>query len=214
MNNQHFIFDLDGTLWDATTIIATSWNKTLSADGRYTKEITSDLLKKEFGKTISTIADNIFSEFEKSTRDELIEKCLLSQERDLQLTANRIIYPHVLETLRALSERNNIYIVSNCQSGYIELFIDKYNLKDLVTDIECFGNTGKCKADNIVSLMKRNNIKDAFYIGDTMGDCEAAAKAGIPFIHASYGYGEVNSCYLKITEISQLLSLSMNPSFN
>lgn len=214
MNNQHFIFDLDGTLWDATNIISTSWNKTLSTDGRYTKKISPDLLKKEFGKTVSIIADNIFSEFDKSTRNELIEKCFLTQERDLQLTAKHILYPHVIETLKMLSEKNNIYIISNCQAGYIEIFINKYNLKDYITDIECFGNTGKCKADNIVSLMKRNQIKDAYYIGDTMGDYEAATKAGIPFIHASYGYGEVNNCYFKITEISQLLHFPINPSFN
>jgi phosphoglycolate phosphatase len=29
------------------------------------------------------------------------------------------------------------------------------------------------------------------YVGDTMGDYTSATKAGVPFIFASYGFGEV-----------------------
>jgi phosphoglycolate phosphatase len=39
--------------------------------------------------------------------------------------------------------------------------------------------------------MERNGIERAIYVGDTMGDCEAARAAGIPFLHAAYGFGSV-----------------------
>ena len=39
--------------------------------------------------------------------------------------------------------------------------------------------------------MKRNVIEQAFYVGDTEGDEEASRFAGIPFIFASYGFGNV-----------------------
>ena len=47
--------------------------------------------------------------------------------------------------------------------------------------------------DEFISLCsdKAKNINKAIYIGDTSGDMEAARAAGIPFIHASYGFGKV-----------------------
>ena len=45
------------------------------------------------------------------------------------------------------------------------------------------------KADNIRLAVSRFNLKSPVYIGDTTGDEEAAADAGIPFIHAAYGFG-------------------------
>ena len=39
--------------------------------------------------------------------------------------------------------------------------------------------------------MERNSITKAVYVGDTMGDYIAAKDAGIDFIFASYGFGDV-----------------------
>ena len=39
--------------------------------------------------------------------------------------------------------------------------------------------------------MERNGYTKGIYIGDTKKDREAALLAGIPFIHAAYGFGEV-----------------------
>lgn len=41
-------------------------------------------------------------------------------------------------------------------------------------------------------LMKKHSCKSAVYIGDTDGDCKAARKADIPFVHAAYGFGEIS----------------------
>ena len=42
-----------------------------------------------------------------------------------------------------------MYIVSNCQKGYIEIFLNLYKLNDIFLDFECWGNTKKSKSDNI-----------------------------------------------------------------
>ena len=41
----------------------------------------------------------------------------------------------------------NIYVVSNCQKGYIELMLEKTGMSEYITDFECYGNTGSGKAD-------------------------------------------------------------------
>ncbi len=40
--------------------------------------------------------------------------------------------------------------------------------------------------------MERNSLDRAVYVGDTQGDLDASDSAGVPFIHAAYGFGTVN----------------------
>ncbi|MEI3366690.1 MAG: hypothetical protein V8R59_14210 [Enterocloster sp.] len=66
-------------------------------------------------------------------------------------------------------------MVSNCQKGYIEVLMRSCNLEEYITDIECYGNTGLSKADNISMVIQRNHLDQSFYVGDTAMDAEAAA---------------------------------------
>ena len=44
------------------------------------------------------------------------------------------------------------------------------NLEEYITDIECYGNTGLSKADNISMVIQRNHLDQSFYVGDTAMD--------------------------------------------
>lgn len=52
--------------------------------------------------------------------------------------------------------------------------------------------------------MKRNSIKHAAYIGDTLGDLNASKLAGIDFIYAKYGFGEVEKPDYTINSFEEL----------
>ena len=52
--------------------------------------------------------------------------------------------------------------------------------------------------------MERNNIKSAVYVGDTIHDKEAADYAEIPFVFASYGFGNVTEYDYKLSNFSDL----------
>lgn len=39
--------------------------------------------------------------------------------------------------------------------------------------------------------MEKHGCTSAVYVGDTDGDCKASFKAGIPFVHAAYGFGSI-----------------------
>ena len=56
--------------------------------------------------------------------------------------------------------------------------------------------------------MERNGNDRAFYLGDTQGDLNAADQAGIPFVHAAYGFGRVDRAVPAIQELSQLPALA------
>lgn len=103
------------------------------------------------------------------------------------------LYPQMEETLRELSQHLPLFIVSNCNADYIPCFLDAHKLHDCFQDWECIGRTGKPKGENIRLVAERNQVQRPVYVGDTALDQEAACFAGVPFLHAAYGFGRVTN---------------------
>jgi phosphoglycolate phosphatase len=133
-----------------------------------------------------------------------MDLCCGYEHDDLEANERDICYPEVIDGIKRFSAQVPVFIVSNCQSGYIELFLRKTGLALYVKDIECFGNTGKSKGENIADLAARNHLQTPVYVGDTQGDCDAARAAGVPFIFASYGFGAVDRCDAQIAGFAEL----------
>ena len=53
-----------------------------------------------------------------------------------------------------------LFIVSNCQDGYIECFFKAHKLDKYFTDYECPGRTGLSKGENNKLIIERNNLKN------------------------------------------------------
>ena len=135
------------------------------------------------------------------------------QFENFYLGENKVqFYPHLEECIAALKAAEiGRYIVSNCQLGYIDavLYGEKFSLGKTgdFLDMECYGSNGKKKAENIRILMERNHLKpeDCVYLGDTALDFSSATEAGIAFIHASYGFGQVEGAERSISDLSELI---------
>ena len=184
------IFDMDGTLWDSAANVAESWNLAIKQDGSVDKKLTEQDIQGVMGKTMDVIADILFPELEKEARMKLLDQCC-SMENDYLREHGGVLYPKLEETLSELKEKYPLYIVSNCQSGYIEAFLDHYGFRKYFEDIECYGNNLKQKGDNIRLLADRNGLTEAVYVGDIQGDYDASCHAGVGFIHAAYGFGTI-----------------------
>lgn len=202
------IFDLDGTLWDATENIAKSWNDILKKRG-YNLTLTKRQIAKECGKTMKDIADSIFSMIDVPERYALLKECLEYENSYLEEHGGEL-YDGVEEVFLKLNEKYQVYIVSNCQLDYVKCFLEYFDFKKYIPDYEEAGRTGKLKADNIKLVIKRNHLDKAFYIGDTLGDMNAADEAGVPFIHAAYGFGTVPDNRTNINDIRDLPQLIDN----
>ena len=207
MRYDSLIFDIDGTLWDSRSLVAAGYNKQLQQEGLERFSVDEEQLRGLFGRVLPEIADILFGELPEEERVPLIHRCTATQDRLLHEDPCHIGYPQVRETLEALSKKYRLFIVSNSELGYPELCMEKLGLEGLIEDHLCFGDTHTSKGQTIRTLMQRNGIQDPVYIGDTQGDYEATLEAGIPFIWASYGFGQPEHWDQKIQAISDLINL-------
>lgn len=206
---KNMILDVDGTLWNTTEVVAIAWNNAIQADGNSKVTVDGARLRTLFGKPMDVIGKELFIDVSDKEREALLDSCCHYEQKALYEEKSSLLYPNVVETIQRLvrERKRRLFIVSNCQSGYIELFLEKNNLASYITDFECFGNTGLYKEKNIALLMERNKISasECVYVGDTAGDCEAANKAGVPFIFAAYGFGSVKGTE-QIQDFAELLT--------
>ena len=119
MKPDSIILDIDGTLWNSTPIVAEAWNEIVASQKDVPVRFTAKRLTQLFGKTLDTIADLVFPFLEPEKRYALIRACCEREHEFLRASNENILYPGVADTLRALSKDYKLFIVSNCQSGYI-----------------------------------------------------------------------------------------------
>lgn len=198
------LFDLDGTLWDSSQEVAFSWQEALSKKAGVEKSITTEDIQRVMGKPMDVIADILFGEFDSKTRVELLEYCCEEENKYIEKHGGKLL-ADLEETLKLLKAAGNyLYIVSNCQVGYIEAFLSHHKLGHYFADFESFGATKRPKGENIRLVAERNHLDKAVYVGDTQGDYEAATQAEMPFIHARTGYGSVEAEVPYITALKEL----------
>lgn len=189
MKVESLIFDIDGTLWDSRALVAEGYNIQLRQEGLEHRCVNAEQLRPLFGKVMTEIADALFGDLPEEVRYPLMERCMETENRYLFQNECRIGYPNVKLVLEKLAQKYRLFIVSNAQKGYCELCREKLGIDRLFEGHLCFGDTGTEKGLTLRKLMADYKIQSAAYIGDTQGDFEATVVAGIPFVFASYGFG-------------------------
>lgn len=163
-------FDLDGTLWDCFELIKKLWKQ----------EANIDFQKSFMGLTSKEISQYTGLSFDKINN-------LQSKELDFIKNNNPKIYKGVIEGIKKLAFRYKLFIVSNCQKGYIDVFLQKTGLQTYITD---FRYEQKDKSTNVADLIVEYNLSRPIMIGDTVSDLKAAQSNYILFIQARYGYSD------------------------
>lgn len=197
------IFDLDGTLWDSRKVVAKAWNKAIKENTNLDMTVDVPLLTSLFGKSMKEISDELFPMLIEEERERLAIACY-EYENELLEEETGELFEGVRDTLLELSKQYPLFIVSNCQCGYIELFIKGCSMEGVFKDYLCFGDTNMPKGHNIRLLMEKNHLHEVVYLGDTQHDADACVMAEVPFIFAAYGFGKVKEQVPSIQKFQDL----------
>ena len=193
-----FIFDLDGVLIDSEHMMNQAWDLCMLEHGleqpfsEYFKHIGKpfrDIMKELGVKDVEAVKHT----YDKASI-ELMEHCLE-------------FYPNVEDTLKKLKKKHKIAVVTSKTIERTKLILEHLDVEfDCVVSPKT-GLRGKPAPDQILFClaMTQTDPKDAVYIGDMQVDYEAATRAGIEFIHASYGYGKCDHSVKSIENLNSLL---------
>jgi len=201
------VFDLDGTLWDTCEVCAVAWNRVLRRNSIEFRSIT--------GGDVRAVAGLPHPECMRHTFVGVNEQELQLLTEETQLEDNVMVaelggelYPGVAPGLRLLATYFPLFIVSNCQAGYIEAFLERHEFKGTFQDFECWGNTRKSKAENLREVIRRNDLKHPVFVGDTVGDHKAAVENQVPFWFVTYGFGTCSEAVVRFPQFEDLVTFA------
>jgi phosphoglycolate phosphatase len=201
------IFDLDGTLWDSTGNVALAWEAARKQVDYVVEPITVERVKSITGMAYDVIFEVLLPDMDVEKRNYFKAICAQSEIDTLHAIGGDL-YPGLADAIKKLAGKYKLYIVSNCQSGYIETFLSHCPVAEYFLAHQCYGTKGQPKAENIKDIVNDHQLQSPVYIGDTMGDYTSATKAGVPFIFADYGFGKVDDGQVaSISSLDDLVEL-------
>lgn len=198
------IFDMDGTLVNFLDQMVVSWNLTCKKYG-WDKVITYEEMKSVMGLNGHDIGVRFFPNIDEDEATRRVFVCSAEEIEYFDKVEIGSTYIPNEEFLIKLSSKYKLFIVSNCLEGYIEIFLKKYNFEKYFIDSANAAN-GLTKAQNIENIVKKHNLQNPVYVGDTIKDKQSSDEANVEFIFASYGFGNVE-CDKKIASLEELLNI-------
>lgn len=204
MDNIGIIFDVDGTLWEASGSVAEAWTIEARRFG-IEKTFTSLDMKGVMGLPMDELSAILLPELPLEKRHEVAVSCMDYELSYLKEHPGRL-FPNEEETLRKLvSLGYRLYILSNAQHGYIESFLYGTGLEKYFSGWLCWGDNHLQKSDNMALLANDNALSSYCYVGDTLMDEKESRKAGVPFVHCAFGYGKALSPNREIARFEDLI---------
>ena len=195
-------------MWDTRDDVAEIWNEVFEKYG-FEASLTGEIVASYMGMPYDEAMEQMLGHIPEESRKIMMDECASIEAQTIDRKNGGKIFPNVKETLDELVKDYRLFIVSNCQKGYIEAFLRINGLEKYFEDTENAENTGLQKGENNKLVIERNHWKNPVYVGDTPGDARSAKFVGIPFIYAEYGFDTVEEYDAKIADFSDLLKLDM-----
>ncbi len=205
MKVDSIVFDLDGTLWNTCPACAVAWNNVLQRCGIPFREIHADDVSRVTGLPHEECIRLTFRDLPEHQILTLVTETMTEDSAVIEKLGGEL-YEGVDQGLKALNSKYRLFIVSNCQSGYIETFLKWSGLSAQFEDFECWGNTGHPKSENLRRVIERNGLQSPVMVGDTNGDQVAAQNCCVPFAFVSYGFQQCSDPDLRFDSFAELTS--------
>ncbi|GEM_PF-4661522 len=148
------IFDMDGTLWNATASYAQVWNVALLQFGIEAHFTASDMLP-FMGMPIELIMNGLLSQYTQLDHAKFLDLAF-KLEIDMMPQLGGVLYPGVRDRLEKLSKFYKLFLLSNCGAQGLKNFMNFTGTQPLITDSISYGENPVPKSQNLgISDKKR-----------------------------------------------------------
>ncbi|MFA9288499.1 MAG: HAD-IIIA family hydrolase [Weeksellaceae bacterium] len=181
MKSKHLIFDFDGTLADSMQVYVSIFNTFAIRDNfpLLTTESIAELRKKTYGELFKYLKLPFYKlpGYLMEARNMLIEKRTKLE-----------IFPEIAETLKELSKKHTLYLLTSNDLPVVEAFLKRQKLtvfEHIASEKNLFR-----KDRGLLKIIKHYNLdpQNTWYIGDEMRDMNAARKVGIHSVAVTWGF--------------------------
>lgn len=196
------LFDLDGVLLDSRRNMEAAWDAVRQTCG---VDVPFDAYFERIGRSFADILDSLGL----GARYAEIEPVFRTASMDhIHVTP---FFDSVDETVRGLKAAGvKIGIVTSKDALRTGAILARLVVGFDTVQTPVAGLRSKPAPDHLLVAMAEANVDpaDAVYVGDMDADSEAAARAGVDYVHAAWGYGRPPThCYAAIRSIRELPSL-------
>lgn len=202
------IFDMDGTLWNATASYCKIWKECFAQRG-----VEFPFTDAEIMAYMGMPIDGIFDDIVRRTgvnfnRTEFLAE--ISEVEDAMMPQlGGKLFDGVQEGIAQLSRHYKLFMVSNCSRYGLHNFMKFTHTERYFTDTMSYGERSVPKSENIKALIDRYGLKHAVYLGDTQSDCNETHRAGIKFAYAAYGFGSCSDYDMRVDSFAEFTEFFM-----
>ena len=182
--------DLDGTIIDSKQAIQEAlryafWQHNIANDGAINGV--------KIGPPLIQIIKSVCPDASTSLIRKVSESFM--QVYDEKYCLDCSLYPDAKNAMRSLSRTYDLLLVTNKRIRPTETIVKHFGLDSFFSKVigcDSLGDSYGEKSHVLVYLTENGNMAkgSCWYIGDTVGDALACHKAGVPFVHAKWGYCE------------------------
>lgn len=156
----------------------------------------------------------LFPELSAADRAHVLMRCVEEENNALRAGQAKLL-PGAVEALTELRARGvKIGLASNCGQSYLDSMMNELGLGRYVHEARCLDTPRmQSKANMIAELLDTFGTRAAVFVGDRLGDRDAAWENGLPHVHVTRGFarygrggaGEDVAAEGVIDELSELL---------
>lgn len=197
------VFDIDGTLWNASGSSARGWNRALAQlgiKGNVSAEQIAMVAGNPYEKCVDTLLPGM-----RAANPKLLET-LSACERTSVERDGGVIFDGALEAVAQLAGDHEVFLVSNCQDWYLELFLRFSGLGPLLSGVDCNGRSGLAKSEMLLRMKHAHSWASPVYVGDTASDEAATESANMTYVHVSWGFGQPKGTPTIVNSFAELVS--------
>lgn len=190
-------FDIDGTLYDCSSIVGEAFNKGIEDVAKLKTEYllrkpTTQEIMKLVGMPVDEIFESLFPALSRGLIQQLNDSCTyrLSQ---MVLEKKGEILPGAAETIPALYAKGyRLLTASNGRKEYVQAVLDAYELSPCFVSITALEDLNLDDKTQLLAHYKKSlpNVEMLIMIGDRTNDMMAAQNNDLPFIACAFGHND------------------------